>query len=132
MQGLPGLRRVWDIVSMLRQVAQDDSLRRIEFLDGRGHLSLTWDPSIVESVQRAHADFVDLQRQGYQFFRVFPREPASGFVPEAGVLEVVRVDASEVEPRSEDSQPQPNVTTKLRRGRIRKERIVAARPMAGG
>src|SRR5258708_17889271 len=46
------------------------SMHVIEVLDRSGHLSLTSDPSIPESVERARGEFDLLQKAGYQFFRV--------------------------------------------------------------
>ena len=117
-------------------------LYTIEMLDGSGHLTLTWDPAIPESVERALKDFRELQAQGYEFFRVISRQPSPVFAPEVGALEVVRVEAAEVEPRVIVADP-PRVEPVEepagagRRGRPRGarapgERVVAGRAMSGG
>lgn len=114
-------------------------MKRIEFLDASGHMSLEWDPSDAASVDAARGDFAKLRESGYSFFRVVSQE-VNGFDPSLGRLEVRRVDASEVEPRVEPVAP---VEAPRRRGRppgrqntpkapAAEERVVAARPMRGG
>jgi hypothetical protein len=121
-------------------------IRTIEVLDRSGHLSLTWDPSIPESVERAKGDFEKLRAAGYEFFSVADPDEATGFAASDGVLIVkARVDASSVAP----VVVQPTATTpeppaRRRRGRPPKnpsptnpsepkqERTVAIRPMRGG
>jgi hypothetical protein len=108
-------------------------MRVVEVLDRSGHLSLTWDPAIPESVERARGDFEVLQQAGYQFFRVLNQDEPTGFAPHEGALVVKRVDASDVAPVAAPAQP----TRAVRRGRKPKaepgqERTVAMRPMRGG
>jgi len=114
----------------------------IIILNGTGHLSLTWDPGIPESVERAHRDYEQLIKDGYQFFYAISRQPADAFDPLAGALEIVRriKDPSEIEPKVVLAEPVPPVQAEPeppRRGRRGKrteptERVVAARPMRGG
>ena len=110
-------------------------MRTIETLSGtHGHLLLSWDPTLPESVDRARSEFQSLVDQGYVFFRAVPREdkPVRGFYPELGALEVRRVEPAEVAPRVET----PPAEQPKRRGRPPKnataERVVATRPMRGG
>ncbi len=108
----------------------------IEVLDRSGHLSLTWDPDIPESVERAQADFTKLQEAGYEFFRVLnPDQPTTGFSSSDGALIVKRVQAREVAPvvktpvppaRRRGRQPKPRDTQEGR------DRTVAMRPQRGG
>jgi hypothetical protein len=111
------------------------TLHVIEVLDRSGHLSLTWDPTIPESVERARAEFELLQQSGYQFFRVLNQDEPTGFAPQDGALVVKRVEAADVAPAVAPVPPM------RRRGRPpkerpteepRQERTVAMRPMRGG
>jgi|SRR6185437_16674172 len=110
-------------------------MKTIDFLDGSGHLSLTWDPQDQASVDKARAEFEALRDAGYSFFRTVQEET---FSAESGALEVRRVNPEEVAPRLELSEPavQPaEQLEQIRRGQPRsrnKERVVAARPMRGG
>ncbi len=120
------------------------TLHTIEILDRSGHLTLTWDPSFPESVDRARSEFEQLQQAGYQFFRVLNQDTPTGFASSDGALVVKRVEAADVAPRVQPA-PVPAVTLPTeprRRGRPPKarpepttepqERTVAMRPMRGG
>lgn len=108
----------------------------VEVLDRSGHLTLTWDPDIPESVERAQEDFAKLQAAGYEFFRVLnPDQPTTGFSSAEGALIVKRVTAGEVAPvvrnpdpsaRRRGRQPKPRDTQAGR------DRTVAMRPQRGG
>lgn len=107
----------------------ESNLRTIEYLDVSGHLALTWDPGIPESVERARAEFDQLRQAGYQFFVAFADEPADSFQAQVGALRVQRVDPSVVEPRLEPAISLVATEEQPRRGRAR---VVAGRPMRGG
>lgn len=113
-------------------------IHTVEVLDRSGHLSLTWDPEIPESVERARGDFETLRQAGYSFFRVVDQTEAERFAGSEGALLVKRVDADEVAPVAE---PVEKVRAAQRRGRGHPqkpagaapgERVVAVRPMRGG
>lgn len=121
-------------------------MHTIEVLDRSGHLSLTWDPDIDESVNRAYADFLALKEAGYEFFRVLPPNQAAVFDPHYGALVARHITTEEAAPKLTAPVPAlaPQHAAK-RRGRppkVRavaeptetepKERTVAIRPQRGG
>lgn len=102
----------------------------IEVLDPSGHLLLTWDATIPESVERARAEFSALVAAGYQFFRVEGGTPEPSFSSEAGALTVKRVEPAEIAPTAAPADAPPPAR---RHGRPpAPDRIVATRPMRGG
>ena len=119
-------------------------LRSIAYLDASGHLALTWDPAIPESVERARAEFQALRDAGYTFFRVVAHQPQDSFEAEVGALQVERITPDQAEPRVKLVAPvehtQQEDASRRRRGRPPRaaptpepeERVVAARPMRGG
>lgn len=90
----------------------------LEILDNSGHLTLTWDPTNKEQVQKAREEVERLRAAGYSFFAVVGAdEVAAG----NGTLVVRRIE-DPVEP----VEVLPKEKEKPRR------RNVAVRPMAGG
>ena len=113
--------------------------KSIEFLDSSGHLALTWDASDPESVAQAQAEFDQLAASGYTFFWVI-EQAVPAFDPSLGKLEARRVAAEDVRPRlltpvapvATDEAPRRRGRPKGSTNRPKGERVVAARPMAGG
>lgn len=89
----------------------------LEVLDSSGHLTLTWDPSDPEQVQKAKEEVEQLRAAGYSFFAVVEAtgdEVAAG----NGTLIVRRVE----------NPVKPTLTLPP----VKPTRNVAVRPMAGG
>lgn len=63
----------------------------LEVLNGRGHLSLSWDPENADEVAAARAEVEQLKKAGYSFFLVND-VPADEVAAGHGALDVRKID----------------------------------------
>jgi hypothetical protein len=84
----------------------------LEILDPTGHLTLSWDPSKPEEVEKARAEFDRLKSCGFAFFTSEQDEKAKLRLGKSGRLEGRLVQVKEFNTEA--------------------DRTVAVRPMRGG
>lgn len=118
---------------MDEEIVQDS----IEVLGREGHLSLTWDPTNPEDVERAREEVNRLKEAGYSFFAVLQAEEGKELEQGDGSLVVRRIDDPLSPPPEEASiekkKKPPNSKPPMEKKPKRKARkTVAMRPMRGG
>lgn len=95
----------------------------LEVLNSSGHLTLTWNPSDPNEVQKAKEEVEQLRAAGYSFFAVI--EDQDAVEAGNGTLLVHRIAApavTPVVPKHESPSKTPS----------KGQRTIAMRPMAGG
>ena len=104
----------------------------LEVLNGSGHLSVTWDPSNPEEIEKARQVVEDLKAVGYRFYAVTDDPISSG----NGNLIVERIETP-IRPPEPTSEAASDESSQPKKGKTGKKgpqdrKTVAVRQMAGG